>query len=92
MLLLTEEKTLSKVLAEDQYGIHLNKTKCKITKNEIRHPLEGVASVPEAKGHTDELVHAKGGDDGSLLDVFRGDRKLVPSACRAWRTPGSWIS
>ena len=45
----------------------------------IHKVLKYVACISKSKGHQQELVHPKGGDDGSLLDVLRSNRYLVLS-------------
>jgi len=40
---------------EHEDVIHVNKSIRKSTHNQIHHPLESLASVPEAKRHFDEL-------------------------------------
>ena len=58
----------SDVLGENQNVIHIDKTEGGVSKN-LKHSLEPLACISQAKRKPEELTHTKGGDDVSLLDV-----------------------
>ena len=57
------------IRTEDQDIIDIYKTKRKVTKDLIHHPLEGVLGVPESKRKAEEFKHTKLHNDLCFLDV-----------------------
>ena len=58
------------ISTEDQDIIDIYKTKQKVTKDLIYHPLEGVPGVTESIRNAEELAHTKWNNDCCFLDVF----------------------
>ena len=48
-------------VGENQYTVNIDKTKQKITKDPVHHPLEGLGRITEAKR---EAEKARGSDNG----------------------------
>ena len=65
------------IRANNEDVVQVDKNKGQVDAQPVHHPLEGVASVPEAKGHGKPLKQTKGGDYGSLGDVPLGHGELV---------------
>ena len=63
-------------VGENQYIVKIDKTKRKITKDPVHHPLVGLGSVPEAKREAEKLKMAKGSNDGGLQESSRSHRNL----------------
>ena len=69
-------------VAENQYIVKRDKTKWKITRDPVLHPLEGLGSVPEAKTEAEKLEKTEGIDDGgrprnleiTLLEIKFGEK------------------
>ena len=56
-------------VGENQYIVKINKSKWKINKDPVHHPLEGLGSIPEAEREVEKLEEAKGSNDGSLRNI-----------------------
>ena len=51
---------------ENEDVVKIDKTKLKITKDPVHHPLEGLVSVPEAERKVEKFEEAKVSNDGGL--------------------------
>jgi hypothetical protein len=58
--------------------IYVNKNKRQLLKQIVLQPLECLSSITQAKRHVNVLKQSKGGDDGRLLTVLRGNGYLSP--------------
>ena len=56
-------------VGEIQYVVKVNKTKGKITKDPVHHPLEVLGSNPEAKREAEKLEEAKGSNDCGVRNM-----------------------
>ena len=56
--------------------VKIDKTKWKITKDPVHHPLEGPGSIPEAKRKAEKFKEAKGSNDGGLQNISWPDGNL----------------
>ena len=65
------------VRAGDENVVQVDENEGQVDAQPVHHALEGVASVPEAKGHGKPLEQTKGGDDRGLGDVPLGHGDLV---------------
>ena len=57
------------IRTEDQDILDIDKTKRKVTKDLIHHPLEGVPGIPESKRKVEELKYTEQHNDCCSLDV-----------------------
>ena len=71
MLLMRGQK-----VAENQYIVKIDKTKRKLTKDPVHHPMEGLGSVLEAKREAEKIEKAEESDEGGLRNICRPLRNL----------------
>ena len=74
-----------KIRAGDEDVVQVDEDEWQVYDQPVHHALEGVASVPEAKGHGKPLKQTKGGDDGGFGNVPLGHGDLVvPQLKKSW--------